>query len=96
MTDEPETERDDQTFSMFGEEETGASKAQQQSYQVLARKYRPKLFSDLIGQEAMALDDKDRCVVRDFLHRAVGVALEVGDLAAARGAVGGGLIGASA
>ena len=53
MTDEPETERDDQTFSMFGEEETGAPKAQQQSYQVLARKYRPKLFSDLIGQEAM-------------------------------------------
>ncbi|GGB76424.1 DNA polymerase III subunit gamma/tau [Henriciella pelagia] len=49
---QPEDERDDATFSMFGEEELGASD-DQKSYQVLARKYRPKLFSDLIGQEAM-------------------------------------------
>ena len=48
----PETERDDATFSMFGEEEMGSS-GTQAPYQVLARKYRPKLFSDLIGQEAM-------------------------------------------
>ncbi|WOR14270.1 DNA polymerase III subunit gamma/tau [Hyphomonas sp. FCG-A18] len=54
MSDSPETdaeERDDQTFSMFGEAEMGAP--QQDGYQVLARKYRPRLFSDLIGQEAM-------------------------------------------
>lgn len=55
MSDTPETgpdERDDQTFSMFGEAEMG-SVATQDGYQVLARKYRPRLFSDLIGQEAM-------------------------------------------
>jgi len=42
-------ERDDQTFSMFGEDEAPKSEA----YQVLARKYRPRRFEDLIGQEAM-------------------------------------------
>ena len=55
MSDTPETpednERDDATFSMFGEAEMGAP--QEEGYQVLARKYRPRLFSDLIGQEAM-------------------------------------------
>ncbi|MEL6825278.1 MAG: DNA polymerase III subunit gamma/tau [Pseudomonadota bacterium] len=55
MTETPdspdETERDDATFSMFGEAEMGAPK--DEGYQVLARKYRPRLFSDLIGQEAM-------------------------------------------
>lgn len=55
MSDTPETpeetERDDATFSMFGDAEMGASK--DEGYQVLARKYRPRLFSDLIGQEAM-------------------------------------------
>lgn len=55
MTDTPETpeedERDDATFSMFGDADMGAPK--EEGYQVLARKYRPRLFSDLIGQEAM-------------------------------------------
>lgn len=37
-------------MSMFGETEMGVPKA---GYQVLARKYRPRLFDDLIGQEAM-------------------------------------------
>ena len=41
---------DDKTFSMFGEAEMGTS---EKGYQVLARKYRPRLFDDLIGQEAM-------------------------------------------
>ncbi|MEO1661935.1 MAG: DNA polymerase III subunit gamma/tau [Pseudomonadota bacterium] len=51
-TDIPEEqERDDATFSMFGDAEMGAPK--DEGYQVLARKYRPRLFSDLIGQEAM-------------------------------------------
>jgi DNA polymerase-3 subunit gamma/tau len=49
-------ERDDKTFAMFEEPapviappvvETGAA------YRVLARKYRPRTFEDLIGQEAM-------------------------------------------
>ena len=53
-TDLPgDDERDDATFSMFAEEEAPAPGTGQPSYQVLARKYRPKLFSDLIGQEAM-------------------------------------------
>ena len=55
MTDAPETpeenHRDDATFSMFGDAEMGVPK--DEGYQVLARKYRPRLFSDLIGQEAM-------------------------------------------
>lgn len=55
MSDTPESpdenERDDATFSMFGDAEMGAPK--EEGYQVLARKYRPRLFSDLIGQEAM-------------------------------------------
>jgi DNA polymerase-3 subunit gamma/tau len=55
MSETPETpdtdERDDATFSMFGDAEMGVKA--DQGYQVLARKYRPRLFSDLIGQEAM-------------------------------------------
>jgi len=55
MSDTPEApeenERDDATFSMFGDAEMGAPP--EEGYQVLARKYRPRLFSDLIGQEAM-------------------------------------------
>ena len=50
MSDSDQTERDDATFSMFGEAEMGAAP---EGYQVLARKYRPRLFEDLIGQEAM-------------------------------------------
>lgn len=52
MHDETEDHpTDDQTFSMFEETEMGSSPPQ--NYEVLARKYRPRLFSDLIGQEAM-------------------------------------------
>lgn len=54
MTDTPEPpeeERDDATFSMFGEAEMGMP--EKAGYQVLARKYRPRVFEDLIGQEAM-------------------------------------------
>ena len=50
MSDSDQTERDDATFSMFGDAEMGAAP---EGYQVLARKYRPRLFEDLIGQEAM-------------------------------------------
>ena len=56
-------ERDDQTFSIFGDEPASpeasqpaspqASQAPAGAYQVLARKYRPRTFEDLIGQEAM-------------------------------------------
>ena len=57
-------ERDDQTFSMFGDETppaastpapdvVAAPSANGAAYQVLARKYRPRTFEDLIGQEAM-------------------------------------------
>lgn len=41
---------DEATLSMFSDAETGPAKA---GYQVLARKYRPRRFEDLIGQEAM-------------------------------------------
>jgi len=45
-----DTGRDDATFSMFGEDE---APARPRAYEVLARKYRPRTFDDLIGQEAM-------------------------------------------
>jgi len=52
MDDQGDTfERDDATLSMFGDGEGGA--AGKGGYQVLARKYRPRRFEDLIGQEAM-------------------------------------------
>ena len=67
--DEPDAdpsafERDDQTFSMFGDEPAASPPpagvapatpvdAASPAYQVLARKYRPRTFEDLIGQEAM-------------------------------------------
>ena len=41
---------DERSLSMFGEAEMGAP---DKAYLVLARKYRPRLFDDLIGQEAM-------------------------------------------
>ncbi|MEZ5998760.1 MAG: DNA polymerase III subunit gamma/tau [Hyphomonas sp.] len=41
-------EKDDATLSMFGDD---GGKAR--TYEVLARKYRPRRFEDLIGQEAM-------------------------------------------
>ncbi len=54
MTDEIDPDAapaaDDATFSMFGEDETGPPSG---GYQVLARKYRPRRFEDLIGQQAM-------------------------------------------
>jgi DNA polymerase-3 subunit gamma/tau len=60
-------ERDDKTFSMFGDEPApaeaeadepkaaapAADLVEAADYQVLARKYRPRRFEDLIGQEAM-------------------------------------------
>lgn len=50
MSDKTEpSETDSGTYSMFADHEMGADTG----YQVLARKYRPRLFDDLIGQEAM-------------------------------------------
>src|SRR5689334_22874221 len=47
----PENVRDDRTASMFGDElQAGGGPG---AYQVLARKYRPTTFNDLVGQEAM-------------------------------------------
>jgi DNA polymerase-3 subunit gamma/tau len=60
MSDTPEsvTEKDDQTLAMFGTGSaegtpTLSSAAATTPYRVLARKYRPQTFDDLIGQEAM-------------------------------------------
>jgi DNA polymerase-3 subunit gamma/tau len=48
---EPETaERDDATSDMFG---APAEASPAPAYTVIARKYRPRTFDDLIGQEAM-------------------------------------------
>lgn len=58
--------RDDATFSMFGDAEMGAASAK--GYQVLARKYRPRLFSDLIGQEAMVRTLKNAFEINRVAH----------------------------
>jgi DNA polymerase III subunit gamma/tau len=51
-----EDEPDDKTFSMFGDVPSTTVKVEAKksdAYVVLARKYRPQRFEDLIGQEAM-------------------------------------------
>ena len=48
-----ETERDPDTSDMFGAPLVSKPAASSAAYQVLARKYRPRRFEDLIGQEAM-------------------------------------------
>ncbi len=54
MSDTPDsvTETDDQTISMFGDSPSPAP-SPSTPYRVLARKYRPQTFDDLIGQDAM-------------------------------------------
>ena len=51
-----QAERDENTSDMFGGPPASAPALHDQqgaAYQVLARKYRPRTFEDLIGQEAM-------------------------------------------
>lgn len=48
-----ETERDDLTSDMFGSSDAPTPAKKDAAYTVLARKYRPRTFEDLIGQEAM-------------------------------------------
>ena len=53
-TPEREDERDDATTDMFGAPPPSLPEAAPEvPYKVLARKYRPRTFEDLIGQEAM-------------------------------------------
>ncbi len=54
MSETPDSviERDDQTISMFGDAPSVAP-SPSAPYRVLARKYRPQTFDDLIGQDAM-------------------------------------------
>ncbi|HWU50308.1 MAG TPA: DNA polymerase III subunit gamma/tau [Asticcacaulis sp.] len=58
FADAPEAERDDLTADIFGDAPPMTSIApkmaeKSEAYTVLARKYRPRTFEDLIGQEAM-------------------------------------------
>ena len=51
---EPETpERDENTSEMFAAEPLATAPSRSDAYVVLARKYRPQSFEDMIGQEAM-------------------------------------------
>jgi DNA polymerase III subunit gamma/tau len=52
-TDTPAHEPDDLTPSMFAADPAPSGSAAKAGYQVLARKYRPTRFEDLIGQEGM-------------------------------------------
>src|ERR1700761_7021474 len=53
--DTPPIERDTATADMFGDAPVvaGPGSAPSAAYTVIARKYRPRTFEDLIGQEAM-------------------------------------------
>ena len=54
LTLEPETpERDPDTADMFGEPAPAPPAEPSAAYTVIARKYRPRTFEDLVGQEAM-------------------------------------------
>ncbi len=54
LTLEPETpERDPDTADMFGAPPPAPPAGQSAAYTVIARKYRPRTFEDLFGQEAM-------------------------------------------
>ncbi len=54
LTLEPDApERDENTSEMFGDAPVSAPAAADTGYVVLARKYRPQSFEDMIGQEAM-------------------------------------------
>jgi DNA polymerase-3 subunit gamma/tau len=55
LTDAEAPERDDATFALFEEPAAPppAAAPSGEGYRVLARKYRPRTFEDLIGQEAM-------------------------------------------
>jgi len=54
LTLEPDLpERDPHTADMFGSAPAPASSTESAAYTVIARKYRPRTFDDLYGQEAM-------------------------------------------
>jgi DNA polymerase-3 subunit gamma/tau len=67
--DEPAAaERDDATADMFGAPAAAAAPATGAAYTVIARKYRPKSFEDLIGQEAMVRTLKNAFATGRIAH----------------------------
>src|SRR5271156_5188641 len=58
-------ERDDATSDMFGDHTPAQRGA---AYTVIARKYRPKSFDDLIGQEAMVRTLKNAFATGRIAH----------------------------
>jgi DNA polymerase-3 subunit gamma/tau len=63
---EPPAERDTATTDMFGG--APAPAAETAAYTVIARKYRPKTFEDLIGQEAMVRTLKNAFATGRIAH----------------------------
>src|SRR5580700_3535691 len=63
--DLPPAERDEATADMFGAEPAPVLGA---AYTVIARKYRPKSFDDLIGQEAMVRTLKNAFATGRIAH----------------------------
>jgi DNA polymerase III subunit gamma/tau len=61
-------ERDEATSDMFGAPTAQATDAAPAPYTVLARKYRPQNFDDLIGQEAMVRTLKNAFASRRIAH----------------------------
>src|SRR5476651_1500338 len=61
----PPVERDEATADMFGAPAAAAPSA---AYTVIARKYRPKSFEDLIGQEAMVRTLKNAFATGRIAH----------------------------
>src|SRR5271165_6390754 len=63
--DPPPVERDEATADMFGAAPAPVASA---AYTVIARKYRPKSFEDLIGQEAMVRTLKNAFATGRIAH----------------------------
>src|SRR5476651_2249088 len=61
----PPAERDEATADMFGGAPAAPASA---AYTVIARKYRPKSFDDLIGQEAMVRTLKNAFATGRIAH----------------------------
>jgi DNA polymerase-3 subunit gamma/tau len=67
--DQPTPERDENTAEMFGSADAPpASPPSDDAYVVLARKYRPRRFEDLIGQEAMVRTLKNAFAANRIAH----------------------------
>ena len=63
-----QAERDEATADMFGAPPVAARETAEAAYTVIARKYRPRNFDDLIGQEGMVRTLKNAFATGRIAH----------------------------